>query len=454
MEEVWELIKYNQNYKVSNFGNIKNIKTNKLISINYDRLRKTNTRARPYLSKNSKATGYYLHRIVAEHFIDNPNNLPEVNHIDGDCYNNKSVNLEWISKLDNMKHASENKLIKRYTRKIIIINKESGEEKIFDSLTNCAKYLDCNTGKIYRLCNDKYKDTHKIYDIKYEKENNIINEENIIWKEYPECKKYLVSSTGEIKNKKTGRIMMGSKQNGYRFVTLFIDKITPKLNRLIHRMVAQTFLQNLNNKPVVNHKDTNILNNHIDNLEWVTYKENMNTENTIKNLKKGKNSKVILQIEIDSGSIINKFYSASTAGEKTGIDCSYILRICNYYNENKNYGGTKGTLKTYKKKYIFIFEENKYELEEILKIAKTEYINYRNFVKKSIKTIQINKKTNEIINTFKSGNEASKKLNINNCIINNICNYYKYTDENRPKRLKYYHSYKGFIFKQINQSNQ
>ena len=47
---------------------------------------------------------------------------------------------KWISKMNNMKHASENKLIKRYTKKVIIINKESGEEKIFDSVTNCAEF--------------------------------------------------------------------------------------------------------------------------------------------------------------------------------------------------------------------------------------------------------------------------------------------------------------------------
>ena len=68
-------------------------------------------------------------------------------------------------------------------------------------------------------------------------------------------------------------------------MTLFIDKDTQKMNRLLHRMVALTFLDNPDNKPVVNHKDTNILNNHVDNLEWVTYKENMNTGETIKNLR-------------------------------------------------------------------------------------------------------------------------------------------------------------------------
>ena len=122
MEEIWKTIKYAPNYEISNFGNIKNKKTSRLLTINYERLKKDNKRARPGLSHNGKIKGYYLHRIVAEHFLDNPDDLPEVNHIDGDFYNNKLSNLEWISKLDNMRHASENKLMKRYKRKVIIKN--------------------------------------------------------------------------------------------------------------------------------------------------------------------------------------------------------------------------------------------------------------------------------------------------------------------------------------------
>lgn len=285
MDELWKIITYAPNYKVSNLGNIKNIKNNRLITINYERLKKDNKRARPGLSHNGRIKAYYLHRIVAEHFIDNPGSLPEVNHIDGDYYNNKAENLEWISKIDNMRHANENKLIKRYGRAVIIKNKLTGEEIRFNKVTDCAEYLKCNIAYITNTCRGNRVD--KLYDIKYEtEEKKIIEDDKVIWKEYPECKKYLVSNTGEIKNKKTDRLMMGSKQNGYRFVNLYIHKDVPKMNRLIHRMVALTFLENPENKPVVNHKDTNIINNHVDNLEWVTYKENMNNEETIKNCRR------------------------------------------------------------------------------------------------------------------------------------------------------------------------
>lgn len=442
--EIWKTIKYAPLYEISNLGNIKNIKSKRLLNLNIERHKKDNKRVRPGLSTNGYIKGYYLHRIVAEHFIDNPNNLPEVNHIDGDFYNNRDDNLEWISKIDNMRHANENKLINRYTRRIIITHKETGEEKVFDKLTDCANFFNYNPGIISLTCSGKRSD--KIWNMKYETEEKQeeINE-NIIWKEYPECPKYLVSNTGEVKNKKTNRIMMGSKQNGYRFLTLFIDKDTPKLNRLIHRMVAQTFLDNPNNLPVVNHKDTNILNNHTDNLEWVTYKQNMNTSETIKNLKKCKNSKTIHQIEIENGEIVNTFDGACECEKSLKISTSQILQICNFYNGNKNYGGSNQSYKSYQKKYIFIFNEDKEKINEFLEISK---INNNEKRRKPI--VQINKSTGEIVNEYVSGYEASKKLNIACSTLSSICRYYKYTDENRPESLKHYHSNKGFIYKFLN----
>jgi hypothetical protein len=440
MCEIWKMVKYAPNYEISNLGNIKNKKTNRLLTINYERLKKDNKRARPGLSHNGKIKGYYLHRIVAEHFLDNPDNLPEVNHIDGDYYNNKLSNLEWISKLDNMRHASENKLMKRYTRKVIIKNLETGCIKRFESVTKCAEYLNYSIGKVTLTCRDKRKD--KIYDIEYlDKEERNIDETDIIWKAYPECDKYLVSNTGEVKNAKTGRIMMGSKQNGYRFLCLYLGKDIPKMNRLVHRMIAQTFLDNPEDKPVVNHKDTNILNNHVDNLEWVTYKENMNTAETIKNLKKGKNSKIIHQIYIETGEIVNTFDSFSEC-EKHNIKCSW--NICNYYHSNYN---KKYSQKTYKKKYIFIFDIDKDKLKEFLIEAKISNKGVNN--KLSKKVVQIDKNSGETIKTYNSGYEASKILNISQSGINQCCQYYRYDDENRPKCYKYSKQYKGYIFKQV-----
>ena len=84
MIEEWRQVSYAPNYEVSNTAKIKNTKTNKLLTINYVRLKKTNTRARPYMSHNGKNKGYYLHRIGD--IFKCLNKLPEVNHKDGDIY--------------------------------------------------------------------------------------------------------------------------------------------------------------------------------------------------------------------------------------------------------------------------------------------------------------------------------------------------------------------------------
>lgn len=57
------------------------------------------------LWKDNKGTTYYVHRLVAQAFIPNPNNLPEVNHIDGNRQNNSISNLEWVTRKGNIAHA-------------------------------------------------------------------------------------------------------------------------------------------------------------------------------------------------------------------------------------------------------------------------------------------------------------------------------------------------------------
>jgi len=287
MEEIWKTIKYAENYEISDQGNIRIKKNNRLLKINYERLKETNSRARPGLTSNGKLKQYYLHRIVAEHFLDNPNNLPEVNHKDGDFYNNKLENLEWISKLDNMRHAVQTNCIKnKYKTKIKVTNKETNEIQHFESITSCSIELEISKGTISNCCRNKL--TNKKYNFEYDsiKEPSVSNDENVIWKEYPECIKYLVSNTGEVKHKRTDNILKGCLIHGYRNVLLHVDTNKPKLNRLVHRMVALTFLENPENKPAVDHIDTNKLNNNVKNLRYVTYKENMNNETTIINLKK------------------------------------------------------------------------------------------------------------------------------------------------------------------------
>ena len=92
-----------------------------------------------------------------------------------------------------------------------------------------------------------------------------------MWKNIPNIENYQVNNLGNIRNIKTKKILNAWVQNtGYLTVTLNRNKYS------IHRIIAQTFIPNPNNLPIINHKDGNKLNNKVENLEWCSYKHNIN----------------------------------------------------------------------------------------------------------------------------------------------------------------------------------
>ena len=94
------------------------------------------------------------------------------------------------------------------------------------------------------------------------------------WKNYPFDTRYQVSSYGNIKGQK-GNILKGSINNaGYKRIGLYSNG--KAVFKFVHRMVMETFSPCANSDDlIVNHKDGNKLNNHVDNLEWATSSENM-----------------------------------------------------------------------------------------------------------------------------------------------------------------------------------
>lgn len=96
----------NSPYYVKENGEIVNTITNKILKHSI-RKNKKNTYKRVFVSIKLDNIRYLmqLHRVLAECFIPNPNNLPQINHIDGNPLNNNLSNLEWISARDNNLHA-------------------------------------------------------------------------------------------------------------------------------------------------------------------------------------------------------------------------------------------------------------------------------------------------------------------------------------------------------------
>lgn len=93
----------NTHYQICCFGNIRN-KNNGKINVPFDRNRTGYVRAILFDGKGGKKR-YFVHRLVAEAFIPNPEHKPQVNHIDGDKTNNCVENLEWVTSYENMQHA-------------------------------------------------------------------------------------------------------------------------------------------------------------------------------------------------------------------------------------------------------------------------------------------------------------------------------------------------------------
>ena len=105
--ESWKGVSYCENNYISNYGRV----------FSYHKkpcLRKFQTNGLGYTTLslwNGKSyTKYYVHRLVADHFIDKPAQHNQVNHIDGDKTNNFYNNLEWVDGKMNIKHSHENKL--------------------------------------------------------------------------------------------------------------------------------------------------------------------------------------------------------------------------------------------------------------------------------------------------------------------------------------------------------
>lgn len=156
MNEVWKKIDgFNGNYEVSCFGNVRSkprkatkgglMKLHLLKRNDYYKVRLTNP--------NTKKNKYYsVHRLVAQAFIPNKNNLPQVNHKNGNKHDNNVFNLEWVTCQQNIQHAYKKGLHK--VRKVVQI-KDGEIVKVFDNCYRASVETGINYTSIYHCLHQR-----------------------------------------------------------------------------------------------------------------------------------------------------------------------------------------------------------------------------------------------------------------------------------------------------------
>lgn len=154
---------------------------------------------------------------------------------------------------------------------------------------------------------------------------------------------YQISNKGRFKS-----LARPCKGYGYKFAVDRIRKPTVLLNgyleaqlhkdgkttvKMLHRLVAEAFIPNPDNLPQVNHKDEDIQNNCVENLEWCTAKYNANYGNRQKKCRESskKYYKPVNQYDLD-GNFIKKWECIADASKALGIIDSQISRVCKHTN--------------------------------------------------------------------------------------------------------------------------
>lgn len=186
----------------------------------------------------------------------------------------------------------------------------------------------------------------------------------------PGFKGYFVTYNGDVISYKRGkRVVKESSllKTGYCSVGLTPNGSTKQKKYAHHVIVAKTWLPNPKNAPTVNHIDCNKQNNCVSNLEWATYKEQVDHNIQING---AKNYKAVVQADLD-GNIIAEFKSIKEAAEKTGVPSSGIGAVCKkrhtssggyiwFYKDDKNkkvrgHGNAK-IVQQYTKEGVFVKE--------------------------------------------------------------------------------------------------
>ena len=274
--EIWVPVydkKFKDHYEVSNMGRVARIKFGRERSIlklkiddGYNRIELSN--------KISKM--FSIQRLVYFSFNPYEDFTLQINHINFIKTDNRLENLEAISSSNNIRHTFQKgkhrsqKIHPDEYNKIAKLNEDGIKNKEIGNLYGvhkCTISNILNKMGIYQTNRPKLNKPEK-------KLIEHIDEYGILWKpiiiDNIKCP-YYISSTGKIKTSKYKLITTRINKSGYEIHSI---RKYYKISSFVHRLVAQLFISNPENKLVVNHIDGNKLNNCVSNLEWVTSSEN------------------------------------------------------------------------------------------------------------------------------------------------------------------------------------
>ena len=148
-------------------------------------------------------------------------------------------------------------------------------------------------------------------------------------KEYPQYKFY---NNGDIFSIQKNKKLTPHLKNGY--YCLQLNMLNGRKYSTVHRLVAKAFIENPNDYKYVNHKDGNKTNNNVDNLEWMTQKQNIQHANETGFITV--HTRKVLKYSLERV-YLDKFNSVDEAAKSIGLTRHAIIRACN--KKNKTAGG-------------------------------------------------------------------------------------------------------------------
>ncbi len=191
--EIWKDISgYEGYYQISNKGNVRSLDRFDGVHDRQGTIIKPHMKHNGYLQvglrKHNTRKWISIHRLVAIHFIENPDNKPQVNHIDGNKQNNNVENLEWVTAKENQNHATRiglrNNIRKgenhpyygkfgensKSAKPVIRKDPKTGETKLYKAKI-LAKEDGFDVTSISKCCHGKLK-THKGYEWYFAKDSD------------------------------------------------------------------------------------------------------------------------------------------------------------------------------------------------------------------------------------------------------------------------------------------